>query len=119
MKKVIRLFLALCLFFSGALCYAHGAAGTEKGKGEGTPIGKEKNNGNGSDKGNSINPILNGKVLFVAFTENLGEVAVDVLAASGSPVQGLSVLTPNGLQVYVPLAGDYIVNFTLPDGDGY
>ena len=73
----------------------------------------------GYDKGAVIHASLNGHILTVVFSENLGEVAVDVLTASGSPVQGLSVLTPNGLQVYIPLTGDYIVNFTLPDGDEY
>ena len=32
MKKVTKLVLMLCLVLSGALCYAHGAAGTENEK---------------------------------------------------------------------------------------
>ena len=55
----------------------------------------------------------------VVFTENLGEVVVEISSATGSYVQTDSSLTPIGLQFYIPLAGDYIVNFTLPNGDEY
>jgi hypothetical protein len=55
----------------------------------------------------------------VIFNENLGQVDVEVATTSGVTVQCLSVLTPNGLQVYIPNAGDYIVTFTLSNGDEY
>lgn len=58
-------------------------------------------------------------MLTVAFTENLGQVTVEISTASGTFVEFASVLTPNGLQIYIPNAGDYIVTFTLPDGDEY
>ena len=119
MKKVTTLVLMLCLTLSGALCFAHGEAGMEM-KGEGTPIDViAKVCHGGVEKGNSIFPILNGHMLTVAFTENLGEVVVEVSTATGGYVQTESCLTPNGLQFYIPLAGDYIVNFTLPNGDEY
>ena len=39
MSKFKTMVLMLCLVLSGALCYAHGAARTEKEKGkDGTPI---------------------------------------------------------------------------------
>ena len=38
---------------------------------------------------------------------------------AGGYVQTDSCLTPNGLQFYIPNTGDYIVNFTLPNGDEY
>ena len=44
---------------------------------------------------------------------------VEVTTASGAPVDGTTTITPNGIQIYIPNAGDYIVNFTLPDGDEY
>ncbi len=111
----------LCFILSGALCYAHGAAGTKNVKGEGTPIEiKKKTDSNSSyDKGNAIDPTLNGHVLTVVFTENLGQVTVEVASVSGSDVSTTTVYTPNGLQVYIPIAGDYIVTFTLPSGDEY
>ena len=53
------------------------------------------------------------------FSENLSQVAVEVSTASGTLVDCPSVLTPNGLQVYLPNARNYIVTFTLPEGNEY
>lgn len=119
MKKVMTLVLMLCLTLSGALCYAHGSARMEM-KGEGTPIDViAKVCHGGVEKGNSILPILNGHILTVVFTENLGEVAVEITSTTGGNVQVDSCLTPNGLMFYIPFAGNYIINFTLPNGDEY
>ena len=119
MKKVTKLVLMLGLFLSGALCYAHGAARTEM-KGDGTPsIVILRAECGGTDKSGSIVPSIYDHVLSVMFTENLGQVAVEVSTASGTLVNCLSVLTPNGLQVYIPNAGNYIVTFTLSNGDEY
>ncbi len=120
MKKVTRLILMLCFILSGALCFAHSEARMMKEKGEGIPIDIiEATNVSGLARGNSIFPTLNGHVLTVAFTENMGQVSVEVATAAGVSVECLSVLTPNGLQVYIPNAGDYIVTFTLSNGDVY
>ena len=121
MKKVTTLFLMLCLTLSGALCHASGLARTENEKGkDGIPVELIKNSSHsGTEKGNSILVTLNSHMLMVVFTENLGEVVVEVSTATGGYVQLDSCLTPNGLQFYIPLAGDYIVNFTLPNGDEY
>ena len=72
-----------------------------------------------SPKSGSIQASINGHYLTVAFTENLGQVVVEITTATGGYVQADSCLTPNGLQFYIPLAGDYIVTFTFPDGDEY
>lgn len=110
----------LCLVLSGALCYAHGAAKTENEKGEDTPIITiAKSQQGGTDKSGSIIPTLDGHVLTVVFTENLGEVAIEITTVSGATVDYLSMLTPNGAQFYIPNAGNYIVTFTLPNGDEY
>ena len=103
MKKVTKLILMLCLVFSGALCYANGVAETEEEKGKGIPLEvKEKVIHGSSDKSGSIVPTLDGHVLTVVFNENLGQVSIEVSTISGASVQFLSVLTPNGLQVYIP-----------------
>ena len=120
MKKLTTLVLMLCLTLSGALCNAHGAARTENEKGDGTPIttiGLVQHGG--TDKGSSIMASIDGHYLTVAFTENLGQVAIEITTATGNHVQTDSCLTPNGLQFYIPLVGDYIVTFTLPNGDEY
>ena len=121
MTKVTKLVLMLCLFLSGALCFAKSAAGTENEKGnDGTPIEVfQIVIHESSDKSGGIRPYINGQVLTVVFCENLGQVGVEISTASGATVNCLSVLTPNGLQCYIPNAGDYIVTFTLPNGDEY
>jgi hypothetical protein len=73
----------------------------------------------GMPKGSSIQASINGHILTVIFTENLGQVQVEITTATGGYVQADSCITPNGLQFYIPIAGDYIVTFTLPNGDEY
>ena len=73
----------------------------------------------GAPKGSSIQASIDGHYLTVSFTENLGQVAIEITTATGGYVETLSITTPNGLQFYIPNTGDYIVNFTLPNGDEY
>ena len=119
MKKVTKLVLMLCFILSGAFCYAGGAARTENEKGEGAVLIIQKAQHGGVDKSSSIVATLYDHVLSVAFTENLGEVSVEVATAQGISVQYTFTPTPNGLQIYIPNAGNYIVTFTLPNGDEY
>lgn len=112
--------LTLCLILFGACCYTIGARVTESQEKGGTPkLTIIKSHHAGSDKSGSISASINGHYLTVAFTENLGQVAVEITTANGGYVQTDSCLTPNGLQFYIPNTGDYIVNFTLPNGDEY
>ena len=82
-------------------------------------INIKEGNVQGLPKGSTIHAAINGHLLMVTFTENLGQVAVEVTTATGSPVDATLTITPNGVQFYIPLAGDYIVTFTLPNGDEY
>ena len=63
----------------------------------------------GAPKGSTIQASINGHTLIVSFTENLGQVSVEITTATGMPVDSSATLTPNGIQFYIPLAGDYIV----------
>ena len=120
MFKFKEMLLTLCLILSGTLCYTYGNAISGKEKGEGFTIDvKEIISYGGLDKSSTIIPTLNGHVLTVVFSENLGQVSVEVATAAGASVQYTSVLTPNGLQIYIPNAGNYIVTFTLSNGDEY
>jgi hypothetical protein len=119
MKKVTQLILMLCLILSGAFCYASDAARTENKKAEGSILIKQKAQHGGTDKSGSIVLSINDHMLSVAFTENLGQVSIEITTSTGGYVQADSCLTPNGLQFYISLAGDYIVTFTLPNGDEY
>ena len=121
MIKLRQMILMLCLILSGALCYANGTTKTGNEK-DWVPIPidiKESTGASGSDRSSSILPSINGHVLTVVFNENVGQVSVEVTTITGATVEYLSVLTPNGLQVYIPNTGDYIVTFTLPNGDVY
>lgn len=113
--------LMLCLVLSGVLSYAYGVVGTENQKGtDGVPIDLIKSTGlSGLDKSNSIITTLINNVVTVTFTENLGEVAINITTATGSPVDYITTQTPHGVILYIPLAGDYIITFTLPNGDEY
>ena len=120
MYKLKEMILMLCFILSGALCYAHGEARMENEREKGILVEIKDSTGlSGLDKSNTITALINGHVLSVTFSENLGQVSVEVATVTGVSVQCLSVLTPNGLQVYIPNAGNYIVTFTLSNGDEY
>ena len=70
-------------------------------------------------KGSSIQASINGHLLMVAFLENLGQVTVEITTSTDSPVDFITMATPNGYQFYIPNTGDYIVTFTLENGDVY
>ena len=73
----------------------------------------------GCPKGSSIQAFIDGHYLSVSFTENLGQVAIEITTDTGSTVSTIAMTTPNGYVFYIALAGDYIVTFTLPNGDVY
>ena len=70
-------------------------------------------------KGSTIQASINGHTLMVVFTENLGDVAIEITTATGALVENFWTITPNGLQTYLSLCGDYVITFTLPNGDEY
>lgn len=70
-------------------------------------------------KTNSISASITGHSLTVVFSQNLGEVTVEISTASGTTIFCLSVQTPTGYQYYIPSSGSYFVTFTLPNGDEY
>lgn len=109
----------LCFILSGAFCIVHGETGTET-EGDGITIDLiEASSCTEPIRGNSINPTIDGHVLSVVFTENLGQVAIDISTAAGTSVDFSSIHTPNGVNFYIPLAGSYVVTFTLSNGDEY
>ena len=72
-----------------------------------------------SSQESSIQASINGHVLSVVFTENLGQVAIDISTAAGATVDYNSIHTPNGVNFYIPNTGSYVVTFTLPNNDVY
>ena len=80
------------------------------------------NTENGDEKTNvaeSIFADISGHKLTVAFSQNLGEVSIDISTASGATIFCLSVQTPTGYQLMIPSEGSYGVTFTLQDGSVY
>ena len=119
MKNSKHFVLMLCLVLSGAFCQASGVAGREM-KEDGTPIAvKEKTFHSESDKSASINPSIDGHVLTILFTEDLGEVYAEVTSNTSIVVDATITITPNGILFYIPNTGEYIINITLPNGDEY
>ena len=112
LKKTL---LLVCLLLPAVWC---GANGTCSNDGYSHILIKEKNV-QGTPKGSSIQATIDGHYLTVVFTENLGQVAVEITTSSGTPVEYLAMTTPNGQVFFIVLAGDYIVNFILPNGDEY
>ena len=107
----------LGLILSGALCYANSAARTRSMEGE--PLIIRTAQHGGTDKSGSISASIDGHYLTVIFTENLGQVSIEVTTSMGVPVETLSMTTPNGRVFYIAATGGYIVNFTLSNGDEY
>ena len=111
--------LVLCLFLVGACCYAIGVAGTER-EGDGIPIEIIVESAHqGEEKGNAIVASINGHALSVVFTENFGQVFIEVTDTNGGPVDMNDMYTPNGYNAYIHYAGSYIITFTFADGDVY
>ena len=106
-----------CMLYMASFSQANNTNVTTK---DGIPIEvKEKTHHGGPEKTGGIYASYDGHILMVIFTEDLGLVDVEIATASGDPVDFTSIQSPNGLQCYIPNTGDYIVTFTLPNGDEY
>ena len=73
----------------------------------------------GDDKSGSMSAYISGHTLTVAFTENLGDVVIEIQDESGSTLDLLLLGTPTGYQCYIPLAGHYTLIIKLDDDDEY
>lgn len=73
----------------------------------------------GNDRSSSISASINGHVLSVVFTENLGQVAIAVTYADGGTVDTSTIQTPSGVNIYIAGTGSFVVRFTLRNGDEY
>lgn len=122
MKAKLKLVLMFGLILTAAFCYAHHMARTAdmKENERETPIIVIKNTTYGGlDKSSSIQASINGHTLSVVFTENLGEVQIEVTDATGGTVDYWDLWTPNGYIAYLYDTGSYVVNFTLSNGEEY
>lgn len=114
-SKIKQFILLLGLILPTAWCGANGANSTDGH----SPISVKVAHVEGTPRSSTIQASIDGHVLMVYFTENLGEVAIEITTATGDSVQYLWTPTPNGYQTYISQCGDYIITFTLPNGDEY
>ena len=117
MTKLKTVLLMLALLSSAVLSHANDVAKTHE---DGTPVLIIKTSSDeGYDKSSSISASVNGHNLIVVFTENLGQVTIRIFNENGTPIDLMTTPTPNGHIIYIPLAGQYTVLFSLPNGDEY
>ena len=114
-NKIKQFVLLLGLMLPMAWC---GASGTNFTDGY-SHINVKEANVSSSPKGHTIKAAIDGHTLTVFFSENLGQVVIEITCSSGATIENLWIVTPNGIQTYLPLAGDYVITFTLPNGDEY
>ena len=75
---------------------------------------------NGTPKGNTIQASIDGHWLSVTFTQNIGTLAMELEKVSGAVIFNYSAVpTPDSYQFYLNQTGDYIITFTLSNGDEY
>ena len=83
------------------------------------PIQIHENDVQHIPKGSTIQASIDGHTLTVVFTENIGLVEIDITTAEGLSVYYTMRNTPNGIIYNIPDTGDFVVTFTLENGDEY
>ena len=83
------------------------------------PIVIKESSVQGPPKGSTIQASIHGHALTVTFTENLGDVQIDITSASGGAVSYGHVWTPDSYIAYITNTGSYVVTITLENGDEY
>ena len=74
----------------------------------------------GTPKGSTIQASIDGHWLTVTFTQNIGTLAMELEKVSGAVIFNYSAVpTPDTYQFYLNQTGDYIITFTLSNGDEY
>lgn len=86
----------------------------------GNPIVINESHVESTPKGSTIQASINGHYLSVTFTQNIGNVTMELDKVSGPMIFNYpSVETPDSFQFYLNQTGDYIITFTLSNGDEY
>ena len=117
MNKIKRFMLLLGIILPVTFVFANSELSAEKDGVNPVVINKISNTGN--DRSSSILASIDGHTLTIVFTENLGQVSIEVSYASGNEVETTSIYTPSGVIIYIPYSGSYVVTFTLSNGDEY
>ena len=118
MNKIKCIVLLLGIFLPAAFGLANSGTTKEKDGGNAIVVIR-KSDQNGQDRSGAISAYINNHVLNIAFTENLGNVFVEITNSCGAIMNFASLETPTGYQFFINIPGRYTVTFTLPNGDGY
>lgn len=118
MQKVnSKLYLLLLSLILPVACYKVSASCLLDGL---HPIQVNESNVQSAPKGSTIQASIDGHYLTVIFTQDIGTLAMELDKVSGPLIFNYSsVQTPDGYQFYLPLTGDYVITFTLDNGDEY
>ena len=111
--KIIAMLLGFLLLTIG-----HQAEGINLTDGV-TPIVINESCVQSTPRGSTIQASINGHYLTVTFTQDIGTLTMELDKVSGPVIFSYLVLTPDSYQFYLPLTGDYIITFTLSNGDEY
>lgn len=115
MQKLKTFLLLLCLALP-ATWFIVGAYSTLDGL---HPIQIKESQVIGTPKSSTIQASIDGHYLTVTFTQYIGNVMMELDQSSGAMIFCNQVATPDCCQYYLPLTGDYILTFTLANGDEY
>lgn len=86
----------------------------------GNPIIILESTAQSDPRSSTIQASIDGHYLTVTFTQNIGNVTMELDMASGPMLFNYpSVQTPDSYQFYLNQTGDYIITFTLSNGDEY
>ena len=86
----------------------------------GNPIVINESHVESAPKGSTIQASIDGHYLTVTFTQDIGYVEMELNKVSGPMIFNYpSVETPDSLEFYINQTGDYIITFTLANGDEY
>ncbi len=70
-------------------------------------------------KGNTIQASIDGHYLMMTFTQDIGAVTMELDKVSGPVIFSFQAVTPDSFGFYLNQTGDYIITFTLSNGDEY
>ena len=68
-----------------------------------SPIAVKEKTVQGAPKGSTITASISGHTLMVSFSQNIGQVSVEITTDTGVTVDCLSAMTPTGFQSYFPM----------------
>ena len=84
------------------------------------PIQTKEAHVSGTPRGSTIQASIDGHWLSVTFTQDIGTLTMELEKVSGPVIFNYPwVVTPDSYQFYLNQTGDYIITFTLSNGDEY